>query len=75
VTRQQRVTLLSAAAGLAFAALLFTPLFVPHLSPVTQGVLVGIAGVVCLGGVAFGVWDARRIESRRKAKEQIWIEH
>ena len=70
-----RITLLSAFAGLAFAALIFTPLFIRGMSPVTQGVLIGIAGVACLLGVAFGVWDARQVEARRKAKEQIWLKH
>jgi hypothetical protein len=72
---RKRITLLSAFAGLAFAALIFAPLLMRNMSAVTQGVLIGIAGVACLLGIGFGVWDARRIEARRKAKERIWLKH
>ena len=72
---RRRITLLSAFAGLAFAALIFAPLFIRNMSAVTQGVLIGIAGIACLLGIGFGIWDARRIEARRKAKEQIWLNH
>ena len=75
MSRQQRLTILSAVCGLGFTALLFAPLFIPHMSAVTQGVLIGIAAVLCLAGVGFGIWDARRIERRRKAKEEIWLKH
>ena len=75
MSRRSMVTGLSALAGIAFAALLFTPLFVKGMSAVAQGVLIGVAGAVCLVGVGFGIWDARRIEARRKAKEEIWMKH
>jgi hypothetical protein len=65
----------SVLAGAAIAGLAMAPLFVKGMSPVTSGVIVGVVGVICLAGVGFGIWDARRIEAKRKATEQIWMKH
>jgi hypothetical protein len=62
-------------AGAGIAGLTMSALFVKGMSPVTAGAILGAMGAICLAGVAFGIWDARRIEAKRKAKEQIWIEH
>jgi hypothetical protein len=62
--------------GLALAVgLLIGPITRHGVSPVTAGIVVGVLGTLCLVGVAFGLWDARRIEAKRRAKEQIWIKH
>jgi hypothetical protein len=61
--------------GLLLAALVMLPLLDRRLSPVTSGVMIGAAGAICLLGIAIGVWNARRGEARRKAKEQIWLKH
>ena len=75
MTRGKRITTAAAAiAGVLLALLAMSPLFVP-MSPVTSGLVLGIVAVICLGGVAFGIWDARRIDAKRKAKEQIWLKH
>ena len=73
--RKRVVTTGSLIAGIAIAGLAMSPLFLKGMSPVTEGVILGLVGVICLGGVGFGIWDARRIEARRKAKEQIWLKH
>jgi hypothetical protein len=56
------------------ALLAMSPLFI-RMSPVTSGLVMGLALALCLAGVVFGVWDARRIEANRKAKEDIWMRH
>ena len=61
--------------GLALAALVMVPLLDRTLSPVTSGVMIGAAGAICLVGIALGLWNVRRSEARRKAKEQIWLKH
>ena len=61
--------------GLALGALVIVPLLDRSLSPVTSGVMIGAAGAICLIGIALGVWNVRRSEARRKAKEQIWLKH
>ena len=61
--------------GLALGALVIVPLLDRSLSPVTSGVMIGAAGAICLIGIALGVWNLRRSEARRKAKEQIWLKH
>jgi uncharacterized membrane protein len=61
--------------GVLLAALVMLPLLDRKLSPVTSGVMIGTAGVICLLGIVIGIWNARRGEARRKAKEQIWIKH
>jgi hypothetical protein len=73
--RKRIVTAGSALAGIAIAGLAMAPLFVKGMSPVTSGVILGVVGAICLGGIAFGIWDARRIEAKRKAKEEIWMKH
>ena len=61
--------------GIALAALILWPLLDRKLSPVTSGVMIGAAGAICLLGIALGIWNVRRSEARRKAKEQIWLKH
>ena len=62
--------------GLALAAGLSIGPVVRHgVSSSTAGFLVGAFGTLCLAGLAFGIWDARRIEARRKANERVWIRH
>ena len=61
--------------GILLGALILVPLVDRNLSPVTSGVMIGVAGVICLACIALGIWNARRFEARRKAKEQIWINH
>jgi hypothetical protein len=41
----------------------------------TAAFVLGAAGVLCILGIAFGIWSARRSEARRKAKEDIFIKH
>jgi hypothetical protein len=61
--------------GVLLAALILWPLLDRGISPVTSGVMIGTAGVICLLGIAIGIWNVRRSEARRKAKEQIWLKH
>jgi divalent metal cation (Fe/Co/Zn/Cd) transporter len=61
--------------GVLLAALIMWPLLDRSISPVTSGVMIGAAGAICLLGVALGIWNVRRSEARRKAKEQIWLKH
>ena len=61
--------------GLALGALVMLPLVDRGLWPVTSGVMIGAAGAICLLGIVLGVWNVRRSEARRKAKEQIWLRH
>jgi len=61
--------------GVALVALILWPLLDRNLSPVTSGVMIGAAGAICLLGVGLGIWNVRRSEARRKAKEQIWLKH
>ena len=75
LTRKRMFTIAAPVIGVVLAALIMVPLLDRNLSPVTSGVMIGIAGVICLGGIALGIWNARRGEARRKAKEQIWIHH
>ena len=44
-------------------------------SVTTASFVAGGFAVLCLVGVGFGIWDARRMENRRKTKEDIWINH
>ncbi len=73
--QRKRLSVMSMFAGLLFVALIFTPLFVHGMSPITQGALIGVAGTICLLGILFGIWDARRIEAKRIAKDDIWMNH
>ena len=61
--------------GVALAALLLVPLLDRTISPVTSGVMIGAAGAICLLGIGIGIWNVRRGEARRKAKENIWLKH
>jgi predicted lysophospholipase L1 biosynthesis ABC-type transport system permease subunit len=61
--------------GVALAALILMPLLDRKISPVTSGVMIGAAGAICLLGVGLGIWNVRRSEARRKAKENIWLKH
>ncbi|HET8534581.1 MAG TPA: hypothetical protein VFL74_03430 [Sphingomicrobium sp.] len=74
MTRKQIMTAAAVFLGAALALLAMTPLFVP-MSQVTAGVIIGLVGLLCVLGVGFGIWDARRIEVKRKAKEHIWMKH
>jgi ABC-type Fe3+-siderophore transport system permease subunit len=61
--------------GAALAALIILPLVDRRIAPVTSGVMIGAAGAICLLGVGLGIWNVRRSEARRKAKEKIWLKH
>jgi F0F1-type ATP synthase assembly protein I len=61
--------------GIVLGALILWPLLDRSMSPVTSGVMIGSAGMICLLGIVLGIWNARRSEARRKAKEQIWLKH
>lgn len=61
--------------GVLLVVLVLWPLLDRSLSPVTSGVMIGAAGAICLLGIVLGVWNVRRSEARRKAKEQIWLKH
>lgn len=41
----------------------------------TASFALGALAVLCLVGVAYGVWSARRMEARRKKKEDIFLNH
>jgi positive regulator of sigma E activity len=74
--KSKRVTAIVAPLlGLLLGALLMVPLIDRHLSPATSGVMIGAAGMICLVGIALGIWNVRRFEARRKAKEEIWLKH
>ena len=73
---RRRLTAVAAPlAGVLLGALILAPLIDRNMSQVTSGMLIGAAGVICLLGIGFGVWNVRRAEARRKAKEQIWLKH
>ena len=61
--------------GILLGALLMVPLLDRRLSPVTSGVMIGAAGMICLIGIVLGILNVRRSEVRRKTKEQIWLKH
>ena len=61
--------------GVLLAGLILWPLLDRSISPLTSGVMIGAAGAICLAGIALGIWNVRRSEARRKAKEQIWLKH
>lgn len=75
LSRRRMVAILGPLLGLLLAALIMLPLLDRKLSPVTSGVMIGAAGAICLLGIAIGIWNARRSEARRKAKENIWLKH
>jgi hypothetical protein len=61
--------------GVLLAGLILWPLLDRSISPLMSGVMIGAAGAICLAGIALGIWNVRRSEARRKAKEQIWLKH
>ena len=75
LNRKGLVTIAAALLGLFLGALVMVPLIDRSMSPVTSGVMIGAAGAICLAGIALGIWNVRRSEARRKAKEQIWLKH
>ena len=62
-------------AGILLGVLILLPLVDRSLSPVTSGVMIGAAGMICLLGIGLGILNVRRGEAKRKAKEQIWLKH
>jgi len=75
VSRKRAFALAAPMVGVVLAALILWPLLDRSLSPVTSGVMIGAAGAICLLGIVLGIWNVRRSEARRKAKEQIWLKH
>jgi F0F1-type ATP synthase assembly protein I len=72
----KRIAIIAAPlAGLVLGALNLVPLVDRSLSPVTSGVMIGAAGMICLLGIGLGILNVRRSEAKRKAKEQIWLKH
>ena len=62
-------------AGILLGVLILLPLVDRNLSPVTSGVMIGAAGMICLLGIGLGILNVRRGEAKRKAKERIWLKH
>jgi len=75
LNRKRMLALFGPVVGVLLAALIMLPLLDHNISPVTSGVMIGAAGAICLLGVALGIWNVRRSEARRKAKENIWLKH
>jgi F0F1-type ATP synthase assembly protein I len=75
VSRKRAFAFAALVVGVVLAALILWPLLDRSLSPVTSGVMFGAAGAICLLGIGLGIWNVRRSETRRKAKEQIWLKH
>jgi hypothetical protein len=75
INRKRMFAFAAPVVGVALAALILWPLLDRSLSPVTSGVMIGAAGAICLLGIGLGIWNVRRSEARRKAKEQIWLKH
>ena len=75
VNRKRIAAIAAPVAGVLLAALMLLPLIDRKISPVTSGVMIGLAGVICLLGVGLGIWNVRRSETRRKAKDDIWLKH
>ena len=75
MSRKRAFALAAPIVGVVLAALILWPLLDRSLSPVTSGVMIGAAGAICLVGIVLGIWNVRRSETRRKAKEQIWLKH
>jgi hypothetical protein len=67
--------LLSWLAGVALAALMLAPLPIAGMSAVTKGLMIGLAGAVCLVAIGLGAWNARCGEQRRRDKEYVWNHH
>ena len=75
MSRKRAFAFAALVVGVVLAALILWPLLDRSLSPVTSGVMIGAAGAICLLGIGLGIWNVRRSEARRKAKEQIWLKH
>ena len=75
LTRKRMFAIGGPLVGALLAVLILLPLLDRNISPVTAGVMIGVAGVICLVGVGLGIWNVRRGEARRKAKLQIWMKH
>ena len=75
LNRKRLAALAAPLCGAVLAALILVPLLDRNLSPVTSGMMIGVAGMICLLGIALGIWNVRRAEARRRAKEQIWLKH
>ena len=75
MSRKRAFAFAALVVGVVLAALILWPLLDRSLSPVTSGVMIGAAGAICLLGIGLGIWNVRRSETRRKAKEQIWLKH
>jgi hypothetical protein len=75
INRKRAFVVAAPLAGAGLAALMLLPLLDRNLSPVTSGVMIGVAGLICLLGVGLGIWNVRRGEAKRKAKENIWLKH
>jgi hypothetical protein len=71
--RKRVPTIAGPAVGILLGAPMMSPLVDRNLSPVTSGVMIGTAGVICALSLGFGFWNAQRGEGRRGAKEKIWI--
>ncbi len=57
------------------AGMLIGPVVRNGVSTLTVGIVVGVLGTLCIVGIGYGIWHARSVEKRCKAKEQIWINH
>ena len=75
LNRKRLIAIAAPLLGIMLGALMLVPLIDRDLSPVTSGMMIGVAGMICLLGVALGIMNVRRSEARRKAKEQIWLKH
>jgi hypothetical protein len=75
IDRRRAFKIAGPVGGLLLGVLIMLPLLDRNLSPVTSGVMIGIAGVICLLSIGLGIWNVRRSEARRKAKEHIWLKH
>ena len=75
MTRNRKLAIAAPVVSVLLGALILLPLVDSKISPVTSGVMIGAAGVICLLFVGFGIWNVRRSETRRKAREKIWLKH
>ena len=75
MSRNRKLAIAAPVVGVLLAALILLPLIDRKISPVTSGVMIGVAGAICPLGIAIGIWNVRRSEARRKAKENIWLKH
>ncbi|HEX6783746.1 MAG TPA: hypothetical protein VF098_03705 [Sphingomicrobium sp.] len=75
LSRQHVAAIVAPIAGVFLGALILLPLVDREISPLTSGVMIGAAGAICIVGIAAAIWNVRRSEARRKAKERIWLKH